>query len=497
MGKGNEESINGKLEVNIYSTVERFGYFYENLINQMNLVQKFQFQWQQQFSHLSANNCELLLAVSGGVDSVVLVDLVAASGFSFQIAHCNFQLRGEESERDEELVIALAAKYGKEIHCKRFETLQYSAENKISIQVAARDLRYQWFNEIMNSWNQSTKKLTSADTMNNLSNYFVVTAHHADDNIETLLMHFFRGTGIHGLEGIQPELKQRKLLRPLLPFRKNELLSYADSHGLKFVEDSSNNTDKYTRNFFRNNLLPQIAEVFPKVEENLIDNITRFHEIAQLYQKSVDVEISKLIEYKDNECRVPVLKWKKSSPLHTITWELIKKFGFHSTQTEEVIKLLEADNGSYQSSHTHRIIRNRNWLLICPISTEVAQNIIINENEKKVFFENGSISISNFENQPIEISSLSIDASLSSSGISFPLLLRKWKAGDYFYPLGMVKKKKVSKFLIDLKLSKTEKEKVWVIESNQKIIWVVGYRIDNRFKITTQTKGSIMLSYRK
>ncbi len=463
----------------------------------MNLVQKFQFHWQKHFSHLSPNNCQLLLAVSGGVDSIVLVDLVATSGFPFQIAHCNFQLRGEESERDEKFVIALAAKYGKEILVKRFDTSTYSSENKISIQVAARDLRYEWFNQILTSWNRSAKGSEKSDTVRILSNNFVVTAHQADDNIETLLMHFFRGTGINGLEGIQPELKQRKLLRPLLHFRKKELLSYAESLGLTFVEDSSNREDDYTRNFFRNKLLPQIAEVFPNVEVNLLHNIARFHEIAQLYQKSVEEEISKLIEFKDNECRVPVLKWKKASPLHTITWELIKKFGFRSPQTEEVIKLLNAENGSYQSSQTHRIIRNRNWLLISPISNEIARNIIINGDEKNVVFENGLISLTNFDNQPTELSSLSTEALLSSSGISFPLLLRKWKAGDYFYPLGMAKKKKVSKFLIDLKLSKTEKEKVWVIESNQKIIWVVGYRIDNRFKITTQTKGSLLLSYRK
>ena len=463
----------------------------------MNLIQKFQTHWQKQFSHLSATNCQLLLAVSGGVDSVVLVDLISKSGFPYQIAHCNFQLRGEESESDEQFVIALASNYGKEILVKRFDTLTYGSENKISIQEAARDLRYGWFNEIISSWDKLVDGKEELQKERNAIKHFVVTAHHANDNIETLLMHFFRGTGIHGLEGIQPILKERKLLRPILPFRKIELLTYATQEGLNYVEDSSNESDKYTRNFFRNKLLPQIAEVFPKVEENLLHNITRFHEIAQLYQKAVNEEISKLLEKKRDEWQVPVLKWRKANPLQTLTWELIKRFGFQASQTIEVIKLLDAENGSYQSSPTYRIIRNRNWLLISPVSNEIAQNILIEEKGDKVVFENGSIEMTNIENQPSKISTLSSEAFLDTTGISFPLLLRKWKTGDYFYPLGMQKKKKVSKFLIDLKLSKTEKEKIWVIESNQKIIWVVDYRIDNRFKIKEHTTNCLHLAYRK
>jgi tRNA(Ile)-lysidine synthase len=205
----------------------------------MNLLEKFQHHWKTQFSHLSTVNCQLLLAVSGGVDSVVLTDLIHKSGFQYRIAHCNFQLRADESERDEKFVRSLGEQYGQEVLVKRFDTKQYSLDHKISIQEAARDLRYEWFKEIV-------------------ANY-ILTAHHADDNIETMLMHFFRGTGIQGLIGIQPSSPERKLLRPMLAFRKKELLEYATEHGLRFMEDSSNASDKYTRNFFRNQLLPQIA----------------------------------------------------------------------------------------------------------------------------------------------------------------------------------------------------------------------------------------------
>ena len=463
----------------------------------MDLVQKFQTHWQKQFGHLSSANCQLLLAVSGGVDSVVLVDLVARSGFSFEIAHCNFQLRGSESERDEQFVNSLGRKYGKDILLKRFDTKEYASEKKIAIQEAARDLRYAWFKEVVDSWEiTDDRRLSMVNGQWPMVNC-IVTAHHADDNIETLLMHFFRGTGILGMTGIQPELIARKLIRPLLRFRKSELLEYAESNGLDFAEDSSNASDKYTRNFFRNQLLPQIKEVFPQVEENLLHNIERFDEVAVLYQQSVNMHISKLVEQKGDEVFIPVLKWKKINPLHTITWELIKPYGFHAAQTDEIIKLLDAENGSYQASATHRIIKNRNWMIISPNAGEVSQHIMIEAGEKNIVFSNGSLELSAVRYETSALNDLASEAFLTIDDIQFPLLLRKWKTGDYFYPLGMQKKKKLSKFLIDLKLSKTEKEKVWVLESNKKILWVIGYRIDNRFRITDQTKNMLHIIYRK
>jgi tRNA(Ile)-lysidine synthase len=443
------------------------------------MLHKFQHHWKKQFSNLSISNCKLLLAVSGGIDSVVLVDLVHESGFDYGIAHCNFQLRGEESIRDEDFVRSLGEKYGKEVLVKKFDTSSYATENKISIQEAARDLRYRWFEDIIGEWDRNLHS-------------FILTAHHADDNIETLLMHFFRGTGIQGLMGIQPVMAERNLLRPLLPFKKSELLAYAKEEELEFVEDSSNASDKYTRNFFRNQLLPQIKEVFPQVEENLVHNIERFHEVSQLYRQSVQFHLEKLIEKKNNEFHVPVLKLKKVKPLHTITWELIKPFGFHASQTDEIVKLLDAANGSYQASSTYRIIRNRNWLIITPVLNASAQHILIEAGEGSVEFEAGRLRI---QHSKFKIQSAKTEAFLNAAEIKFPLLLRKSKTGDYFYPLGMQKKKKLSRFFIDLKLSKTEKEKVWVIESDKKIVWVVGYRIDDRCKITDPSKEALHISY--
>jgi tRNA(Ile)-lysidine synthase len=450
----------------------------------MSLLQKFQAEWQQNFAHLSPSDCHLLLAVSGGVDSVVLIDLIHKAGFSFTIAHANFRLRGEESTRDESFVRSLSEKYNCEVLVRHFDTGEYAADQKLSIQEAARTLRYEWFAALVDQYQKEQKQ-----------SVWILTAHHADDNIETLLMHFFRGTGIQGLTGIPSIQKERSLLRPLLCFRKQELLLHANDNGLQFVEDSSNASDKYTRNFFRNTLLPQIREVFPQVEANLLHNIDRFSETAMVYRQSVEQHLKKLVEQKNNEWHIPVLKWKKTEPLHSISWELIRPFGFTAAQTDEVIRLLDADNSSYISSATHRIIKNRNWMIISPLAENTAQHILIELDEKTVVFENGSLQLQHIHSLEQEISNSVTEAYLDRKDITFPLLLRKWKQGDYFYPLGMQKKKKLSRFFIDQKLSRTGKEKAWVLESDKKIVWVIGYRIDNRYRITAKTKDILHISY--
>ncbi len=308
-------------------------------------------------------------------------------------------------------------------------------------------------------------------------------------------MHFFRGTGIQGLVGIQPELASRQLIRPLLKIRKEELLSYAAERGLAFVEDSSNASDKYTRNYFRNQLIPQIREVFPQVEENLLHNIDRMQEVYRLYRQAVKAQLDKLMEKNGEEWQVPVLKWKKADPLYTITWELIKPFGFHAAQTAEVIKLLDAENGSYQSSATHRIFRNRNRVVISPLQTAEEVQTLIEQAEIRQSFARGELLLQTLRSDEATLPGNPKEALLDLANIRFPLLLRKWKTGDYFYPLGMQKKKKLSKFLIDLKLSRTDKEKVWVLESDRRIIWVIGYRIDHRFRVTDQSRQLLRIRW--
>ena len=457
----------------------------------MSLVQQF-IQYCKQELKLSINQTQLILAVSGGVDSVVLVDLCHKAGFQFVIAHCNFQLRGEESIRDENFVKSLGEKYNKEVLTKRFDTKIYAEENKISIQVAARELRYGWFEEVVSGqWlvvNNNVAPYSQLTTHNSQ----LATAHHADDNIETLLLNFFRGTGISGLHGILP--KQGKIIRPLLFAKREEIVAYAKEQNLIWVEDSSNSSDKYSRNFVRHQVVPLMKTIYPQVDDNLLGNIERFKEIELIYNASIEQTKSKLIEVKGNERHIPILKLKKQIPLKTIVFEIIKDFGFASTQTEEAIKLLDAANGSYMASASHRLIINRNWLIIAPLQSEEAINIIIEEGTKKIVFAEGTLL---FETTSTNNSLTPTDANiaaLDASEIKYPLLLRPYKQGDYFYPLGMLKKKKLSKFFIDQKLSKTQKERVWVLESDKRIVWVIGYRIDNRFRLKPSTSRQLVVS---
>jgi tRNA(Ile)-lysidine synthase len=468
------------------------------------LLEKFRRYIKEQF-HLHPNT-KLILAVSGGVDSVVLTDLVSKSGFDFVIAHCNFKLRGDESSRDEMFVRSLEGKYDKQVLVKTFDTEKYSVENKISIQEAARALRYEWFDELVSSeWSVVSNK----ENIHSSFAIYLATAHHANDNIETLLINFFRGTGISGLHGIPS--RQGKIIRPLLFAKREEILAYAKENNLNWVEDSSNASDKYTRNFFRHQIIPAIKEVYPNVENNLLHNIERLKDAEVLYQQAIQLHLKKLCEQKQNEIHIPVLKLKKAEPLNTILWEIIRQYDFHAAQVEEVKKLFDAENGSYIVSVSHRIIKNRNWFIIAPLETQQAQNILIEESDKKIKFENGILELEKLQtaNLPTGQAGYKLQtdnnvASLDAKEIKFPLLLRKWKQGDYFYPLGMKNlpagrqgKKKLSKFFIDQKLSKTEKEKVWVIEMNKKILWIIGYRIDERFKITSSTKEVLRLTWKK
>ena len=424
----------------------------------------------------------LLLAVSGGVDSVVLCELCKQSGYDFSIAHCNFQLRGEESERDEKFVEALAKKYEVEFFVKKFDTVAISKKEKKSIEETARDLRYTWFHELISD-RAANCQLPTAN--------WILTAHHADDNIETLLMNFFRGTGIKGLHGILP--KQGQLIRPLLFAGRTELEAFAKNNKLDFVTDSSNAENEYTRNFFRNKIIPLVSERFPEAKENLVKNIQRFGETEILYRQAIALHKNKLLEPKGTEVHIPVLKLQQTEPLITVVYEIISDFGFTSHQTTEVIDLLQSESGKYIQSASHRIIKNRKWLIISPLQTEIAQTILIENQNDSIGFPSGRLEIKKLQTTNYKPQTSNNIASLDSSHIKFPLLLRKWKQGDYFYPLGMNKKKKLSRFFIDNKLSLTQKEKVWVIESGKKIIWVIGMRIDDRFKITDKTKEVLEL----
>jgi len=440
----------------------------------LNLLQRY-----RQFikdNNLFSSKDKLLLAVSGGIDSVVLCHLCKEAGYDFSIAHCNFQLRGNDSDRDEKFVHGLAQKYGVEFFVKRFDTRAVARQQKKSIEETARHLRYEWFYSLLN-----TEK---SDVQPAVHNY-ILTAHHADDNIETVMMNFFRGTGIRGLKGIEP--KNGKIIRPLLFAWKKELEEFLQANNLSFVDDYTNKEIDYTRNYFRNELIPSVEKIFPVVKQNLSDTIQRLGEAAALYRQAVETQKKKLLQFAGNEVYIPVLKLKKVVPVNTIVYEIITEYGFSPHQVKDVVNLLDSETGKFVQSSTHRIIKSRNWIIISPNEADKAEIILIEEGHTSVQCPMFNIQLSFHPASSMRLPAANDAAFLDAKYIRFPLILRKWKQGDYFYPLGMRKKKKLSRFFIDNKLSKTEKEKVWVLEMDKKILWVIGYRIDDRFKVTDDT----------
>lgn len=419
-----------------------------------------------------------LAAVSGGMDSVVLCELCHRSGLLFSIAHCHFGLRGEESERDEDFVRKLGEKYGVEVFVKKFDTEKYAAENKLSLQEAARNLRYRWFEQLRKEKNISHTLL----------------AHHANDNVETVLMHFFRGTGLEGLTGMPVYKPEGRCLRPLLSCTRKQIEAFATENGLTWVEDSSNRSDKYTRNFFRNELLPAIKKVFPQAEENILSNIERLTGVNNLYRASVEKLKEQVCERAGNEVRIPFRKLMQYR--HTsLLFEIIRDYGFSHKGVNELIKLAGSDSGKYIESEDYRIIKHRNHFIVAPKTPAAADTVLIREEDEKVRLPGGVISVAFLNAENVSLNKSAAVAQLDAKEVVFPLLVRRWRRGDYFYPLGLRKKKKLARFFIDQKLSTTEKEAIWVVESAQRIVWVVGLRIDERFKLTGNTKTVLQLRW--
>jgi tRNA(Ile)-lysidine synthase len=415
----------------------------------------------------------ILVATSGGADSVVLCHLLKQLGYNFAIAHCNFMLRGVESHRDELFVENLATLLGVQYFQTSFNTKEIATTQKKSIEETARDLRYTWFYKLLKKYKFN----------------YIATAHHADDNVETVVMNFFRGTGIMGLKGILP--KQNNIVRPLLHASKQEILQYTKDNKWFFVTDSSNAENDYTRNLFRNTILPQIEKVYPEANANILRNIDRLGDTALLYNQKVDEIKKTLIVKRGDEIFIPALKLQKQKALQTIVYEIIKDYNFTANQSSEVVKLLDSESGKYIQSATHRILKNRNWIIISPIVALTNEIFLLNAIGDAVQLPIGNIKIES----AVATANLKQGDNvcfINTSDIAFPLMVRKWKTGDYFYPLGMQKKKKLSRFFIDQKLSLLDKEKIWVVESNKKIVWVIGQRLDDRFKVLQKPNPNII-----
>lgn len=456
-------------------------------------LEQFKSHWANTFPSIAKQNTHFLIAVSGGVDSIVLAFLMQQMGAKCSIAHANFQLRGEESSRDENFVQAFAAKMGMPFLTKRFDTLAFAEQYKMGIQQAAREIRYAWFESLV-------KDLAASDP----SKIVLLTAHHADDQVETVLMQFFRGTGLHGLTGI-PAIRTHQqnplatdhidLIRPLLPFSKASIKNFATLNGLAYVEDSSNEKNDYTRNLIRNQLIPQMETIYPNVSQQVLDTITRLKEAETIVHETVASFWKKHMSFPKGIPTIELSKWNQLQGNATYIWGLVQAYGFKSTQLKEIHKIAGANKGAYIASNTHRLIKWENQIQIVPNQEDKVYETI---SKDQVLLETlfGKYQLEWIDNlEGLKVDTSSNMAYLDADLLSWPLLNRSWVATDYFYPLGMRKKKKLNHFLGSLKLSPAIKARTTVICSDNKIAWVVGQRIDDRFKITPHTKQVLKITF--
>jgi tRNA(Ile)-lysidine synthase len=414
----------------------------------------------------------ILLAVSGGIDSVVMSDLFHKAGFSFGIAHANFHLRGEESDRDELFVRRLAEKYQAEVFVKDFETAKYARKNKVSIQVAARDLRYTWFDELL--LKHSYDRLA--------------TAHHLDDQVETFLINLTRGTGIAGLHGIP--VSQGNIIRPMLFTGRKEIEAYASENKLEFVEDSSNLTDKYSRNRIRHNIIPQLEKLNPSFKTALNETIGHIKDAEIIYRQAIEENRKSIFEIRGGAVSVLLKEFFSLEPLETWAYELLSPYGFNISNVKDIIGLAEAIPGKEVISATHRLVRDRYSLIIVPVENRIERkSYSIGAGDLQTgTTEPVCLTFELLDARPAKFDDPQFSAYFDFEKLNFPLLIRKWKRGDYFYPLGMSKQKKLSDFFIDLKYSKIDKENQWLLCSGNDIVWIIGKRIDDRFKINANSK---------
>ena len=419
---------------------------------------------------------KLLIAFSGGVDSVVLCDLLTKAGYHFDLAHCNFQLRGTEANDD----TSFCETYAKLIHAKchtiYFNTKNYAVENKLSIQMAARELRYKWFKELISEHGYT----------------YLLTAHHANDNAETLFVNLTRGTGIKGLQGI-PE-KLNNTIRPLLFATKEMIKNYAKKHNIQFREDSSNQEVKYKRNFIRHQIIPELKKLNPILEETLNTSIHYFKQSSQIVTQFCKSKFKDICEENNERLKINISLLLSELQKETLLFEWLHSKGFKANQIEQLIIVLSDKNnvGKFFESSTHQLAVDRTYLIVKKKTNE------INTTEFKIN------SISDTTHLPIklvleEIKQTSFTTNKNELFISvtdyfFPLTLRKWKKGDKFQPFGMNGFKKLSDYFKDQKLSKFDKEAVWILESNQQIVCIVGYRMDNRFKVTNESNQILKLT---
>lgn len=436
------------------------------------MLQRFQQHINEEFNFLS--DSKLLIAVSGGIDSVVLAHLCTWMGFDFAICHCNFNLRGEESDEDEAFVENLAKDFGVPFFSTSFQTDSYAEEHKLSIQVAARNLRYQWFYELLEEYSYD----------------YVLTAHNTNDNLETFLINLSRGTGLEGLSGIPP-INDRSV-RPLLNFTRDDIMLYAIKNGIIWREDRSNTSIKYIRNKVRHKILPILKEINPHILETFKNTLDHLNESQEIVQSWTD-EISKKVIQKDGENLMFSLRaLSKIEHKKAYLYQVLQSYGF--TEWNDVLNLLSAQPGKQVYSKTHRLLKDRYFLILTTINKDVLE-------PKRVLIQASSVQITEpikldlfkaEENSITDKHSIILDKDL----LKYPLSVRKWSYGDYICPTGMTGSKKLSQLFKDKKLSLIDKENIWLlVDADDNILWVIGMRQDRRFVAHSETQNRLKITY--
>lgn len=411
---------------------------------------------------------KFLIACSGGVDSMVLVHLMDRLEYKIALVHCNFQLRGKESDRDEMFVVGTANKMGIPVYSDTFETEKFAKKHRMSVQLAARNLRYTRFSELLEKFDYD----------------YLVTAHHLDDDLETFLINLSRGTGLKGLTGIPK--KNNKIIRPLLHFSKEEIISYARKENILWREDSSNDTDDYVRNNLRHHVIPSLKESNIGFLKNYATTRSHLQAAQRLLEDYATLVQRLVIEEKDDSLHFDLIKLQGLPNYKDLLFLLLSDFGF--TSWPDIQKLVSAETGKRVFSSSHRLLKNRGTLILSQITTSSDFSYEVSKDGIKT---------------PINLTITEVDF-IDDAGadiifadeekLHFPLVLRRWQEGDVFYPFGMQGKKKLSKFFKDEKYSQLDKERQWLLCNGNDILWVVGKRMDERFKITEETRTILKIA---
>lgn len=425
---------------------------------------------------------KILLAVSGGIDSVVLTDLFSHLRQHYQqvaLAHCNFQLRGTASDNDEAFVQQLAQHYDFPFFVTRFETYTLAKVQKGSIQMVARNLRYEWFNKL--------KEKEGYD--------YIATAHHQSDTTETVLLNLVRGTGIAGLHGIKQ--KQGTIIRPLLFASRQEIETYAAENQLKWREDASNKDNKYYRNRLRNEVIPVLKTMNPNLEKTLAQSVEKISAVERFFLAEVQRIENELMEEGCGAFFLDIEKFNVIQEKLIILSEILKKFGFSYIQSKDILTSIEGESGKQFLSPTHVLVKDRAKLVITAIATKGTEKILLETlaNNETIISENPALQlVRQTITSKFKIPRKTQIACLDWAKLTLPLTIRPWKQGDWFKPLGMNQRKKLSDFLINQKIPVNLKNNIHVVLSGNDIVWVVGYRVDNRYKITENTREVLVIT---